>query len=251
VVWAVGCAGVSAANLGDLDQAVTLMEQALAGARTIGDASAVTAGLQLLGSYAVAQGDTERGLALLDECLVEARHLDDDVDIMLNTIVQAADCLLRVPGEERRAVALATETVEVAQRVGKQLYESPAHTVLAFAALQRGDLAQAEEHALRALRVACDQGLTSYVHNSVERVALVAGRKGQALKSARLLGAVTAREQAMGTVNYPDWQAAIETMVAPARAMLGEEQWAAAFAAGRALTLEEAVAEALEEASPG
>jgi hypothetical protein len=34
-------------------------------------------------------------------------------------------------------------------------------------------------------------------------------------------------------------------MLAPARAVLGEKQWGAAFAAGRALTFEEAVAEAL------
>jgi hypothetical protein len=60
-----------------------------------------------------------------------------------------------------------------------------------------------------------------------------------------------AEKQAAGTVTDPLWQAAAEAMVAPARAVLGEEQWAAAFAAGRALTLEEAVAEALEELSPG
>jgi hypothetical protein len=37
----------------------------------------------------------------------------------------------------------------------------------------------------------------------------------------------------------------IETAIAPARATLGEAAWAAAFAAGWALTLEEAIAEAL------
>jgi hypothetical protein len=44
---------------------------------------------------------------------------------------------------------------------------------------------------------------------------------------------------------------AAEVMVAPARAAVGEEQWSVAFAAGRALTLEEAVAEALEESGHG
>jgi hypothetical protein len=42
----------------------------------------------------------------------------------------------------------------------------------------------------------------------------------------------------------------IEAAAAVARAELGEEQWAAVFAAGRALTLEEAVIEALRESSP-
>ena len=40
----------------------------------------------------------------------------------------------------------------------------------------------------------------------------------------------------------------IERLVATARAQLGEEAFAAAWAAGRALTLEQAVAEALGEA---
>jgi hypothetical protein len=40
-------------------------------------------------------------------------------------------------------------------------------------------------------------------------------------------------------------QADVEEAVAPARAILGEEAWAAAFAAGRALSLEVVIAEAL------
>jgi hypothetical protein len=148
-------------------------------------------------------------------------------------------------------MALATESVEAARRVGKPYYEVLAHRVLAFGALQRGDQAQAEEHALQALRLARDQDLTDDILFAVESVALVATRQGQTLKSARLLGAVKSRQEAVGLVEDPLWQAAVETMAAPAHELLGEERWAAAFAAGQALTLEEAVAEALEESSPG
>jgi predicted ATPase/class 3 adenylate cyclase len=249
-VWALGWASPYAANLGDLGRAVTLMEQALAGARTIGDASLAAVGLQLLGGYALAMGDTGRGVALLDESLVEARQ-QDDVDAMLNTFVQAAEDLMLVPGEEGRAVTLAEETVETALRAGKPYYEGYARRVLAFGALQRGDLAQAEEQALRALRLARDQDLTDDMLFGVEIVGPVAGRKGQTFKSARLLGAVASLKEARGLVADPLWSSAIEAMLAPARAALGEEQWAAAFAAGRALTLEEAVAEALEESDHG
>jgi predicted ATPase/class 3 adenylate cyclase len=246
LVWALGCAGSCAAAQGDLERGVTLMEQALAGGRAVGDASAVAVALQILGSYTVKMGDTRRGVALLDESLVEARNLED-VDMKLNTFVQAADCLLLIPGEEGRAVALAAETVEAAQKAHKPYYESFARRVLAFGALQRGDLLQAEEHSLQALRVAREQDLTANVLYGLEIAGLVAGRKGQAVKSARLLGAVASLEQAAGVVADALWQAAVETMVAPARKALGEEQWAAAFAAGRTLTLGEAVAEALEE----
>jgi tetratricopeptide (TPR) repeat protein len=251
LVWALGNAGACAANQGDLKRGVTLMEQALAGARTISDASAVAITLQILGDYAFRMGDTTRGIALLDESLVEACHLDDDVDVMLGIFVQAADCLLLVPGQEARAVALAEETLETAQRAGKPAYEVSARNVLAVSALQRGDAVQAEEHALQALRLARDQDLTWNTLHCVESVGLVAGQTGQAHKSARLLGAVASLAETAGIVDSPDWRAAVEAMVAPARDALGEEQWAAAFAAGRALTLEEAVAEALAESGHG
>jgi hypothetical protein len=102
-----------------------------------------------------------------------------------------------------------------------------------------------------ALRQARNQDQTLHALFGVESAGLVAGRKGQALKSARLLGAVASLQETAGIAEEPRWQAAIEAMIAPAHAALGEEQWAVAFAAGRALTLEGVVAEALEESSPG
>jgi predicted ATPase/class 3 adenylate cyclase len=247
LVWALEFAGSWAANLGDLERGVTLMEQALAGARTIGDASAVAVALQLLGGHMLNMGETARGVALSDESLVEARNLKDDVDVMLNTFAQAAEGLALVPGEEGRAVALAAETVEVAQRAGKPYYEVYARRVLAFGALLSGDLLQAKEQALWALRVARDQDLTDDMLFAVESVGLVAGRTDHSVKSARLLGAVATLRESIGLAADSLWRHAADVMVASARNALGEGRWAAAFAAGRALSLEEAVAEALDE----
>jgi hypothetical protein len=52
----------------------------------------------------------------------------------------------------------------------------------------------------------------------------------------------------VGTVlRRRQWQADIEQGAALARQALGAEQWAVAFEAGGALSLEQAIAEALEE----
>jgi non-specific serine/threonine protein kinase len=225
------------------------MEQALVGARTIGDASMVARSLQMLGGYAFRMGDITRGLALVDESLAVARHLDDDVDAMLSTVFWVAWSLLLVPGEEDRVVALAEEALETAQRVGRPAWEVTARRVLAVSALLRGDLLQAEEQALRSLRLARDLDLTLDMLTVAEIVGLVAGQTGDAVKSARMLGAAKALSEAAGMADDPDWEEPIEAMVASAREALGQEQWAIAFAAGRSLTLEEAVAEALEELS--
>jgi hypothetical protein len=83
--------------------------------------------------------------------------------------------------------------------------------------------------------------------DSLEQLAMVAGVAQDSERAARLFGAATAQREAeqvpLPTVERTD----IEAAVAPARAALGEEAWAAAFAAGRALSLEEAAAEALGE----
>jgi hypothetical protein len=99
------------------------------------------------------------------------------------------------------------------------------------------------------LCLARDQDLSGLALSNVENVAHVAGRQGHAVKCARLLGAAATKREANGTtIEDPNWQAMTEAMIADARNTLGEEQWAAAFAEGRALSLEEAIAEALASA---
>jgi hypothetical protein len=74
--------------------------------------------------------------------------------------------------------------------------------------------------------------------------------KRLAERAARLLGAAEALHEAIGLPQSPDWYAEVERPVAAARAALGEEAFAAAWTAGRALTMEQAVAEAMAEATP-
>jgi hypothetical protein len=81
----------------------------------------------------------------------------------------------------------------------------------------------------------------------VERLGLVASRAGHAARAARLLGAVAAWHESRGYEDGPLWRRVTAAMIAPARAALGEEAWAATWAVGQAMTLEEAIAEALSE----
>jgi hypothetical protein len=62
-----------------------------------------------------------------------------------------------------------------------------------------------------------------------------------------LLGAATTLRETLGVPQLPPEREYEEQAVAGARATLGEESWAEAFAAGRSLSLEETVAEALDD----
>ena len=64
-------------------------------------------------------------------------------------------------------------------------------------------------------------------------------------RAARLWGTVEVLRETTRKRTAPGSRATYERALAAARAQLGEEAFAAAWAAGRALTLEQAIAEAL------
>ena len=87
------------------------------------------------------------------------------------------------------------------------------------------------------------------VTDVIEAVGIVAAAVGQAERGARLLGAAEAQRERIGLrFRVREDQAALEQAVAAARAALGEDAFAAAWAAGRTLSPGQAVAEALDRA---
>ena len=72
--------------------------------------------------------------------------------------------------------------------------------------------------------------------------------RGAPARGVTLLGAGAVGEGPIGTVHMPDVRAEAPGFLERARAALGEAGYAAAWAAGRAMTLEQAVAYALEDA---
>jgi hypothetical protein len=75
-----------------------------------------------------------------------------------------------------------------------------------------------------------------------------AGDTAKAEQAVRLLGAAAALRVELTCPLHPRWLPDIDAAVEATRAVLGEEGWQAAYLAGNALSLEEALAEALDEA---
>jgi tetratricopeptide (TPR) repeat protein len=246
-VWVLGFAGVLAGNLGEDAQAVTMWEESLVAARGLEDAVAVALALHLLGLAELKAGDTERGLALSEESLELARHLEGNTDTLVTVLTQYSRSLLLVLGDENRAEALAEEGLEVAHRLGKPAHEVGPLRVLALIACRRRDLALASTLMAEALRVAWDHGLTLYLLGCMEELAMVAEEEGYSERAARILGAAARLRETTGAQPDQVLYTGVEDAVARGRAVLGEAIWEAAFAAGWSLLLEEAIAEVLGE----
>jgi non-specific serine/threonine protein kinase len=70
------------------------------------------------------------------------------------------------------------------------------------------------------------------------------------VRAARLFGAAEALRERVGAAPHPPWRAEHERWMATAWVELGEEAFAAAWAEGRALSLDQAIADALAAAAP-
>ena len=68
-------------------------------------------------------------------------------------------------------------------------------------------------------------------------------------RAARLWGAAERLRQAIGCRTAPAARATYERAMAVVRAQLGDDAFAAAWAEGQAMTLEQAIAEALDDAA--
>jgi non-specific serine/threonine protein kinase len=118
---------------------------------------------------------------------------------------------------------------------------------LSYAALHQGDYERAEALVREGLALLWELESKYFVNFGLEVSAGPAAAKGQPERAARLLGAAEALREAMGLGLQPADQFEIDRYEAAAREQLDEATFEAAWAEGRAMTLEEAVAYALGE----
>jgi hypothetical protein len=118
-------------------------------------------------------------------------------------------------------------------------------TLMGRAALLAGDSARATAGYVASIKLLQELQDQPGLVAGLEGLASVACAQGQATQAARLFGAADALRASVGTHITPAERADYERQLAAVRAQLDEPAFAAAWAAGRALSLEQAIAEAL------
>jgi non-specific serine/threonine protein kinase len=233
----------------DFAAAAPWLEQATTQARATGDVRTAAHALNSLGLLALHQGDQERAAAYFEESLTLTRAVGDQRGIgqALNNLGNVAV----YQGDLERAAAAFAEALAHFRQAGDRGSVALALMNLGWVARKRGEVAQAKALLHEALALFRELGDPRRCAEGLEELAATAGvaePAGQGERAARLLGAAAAVRETLGAPPPPEERAETEQGVAAARAALGEERWAAAFAAGQALTLEQAIAEALGEA---
>jgi predicted ATPase/DNA-binding XRE family transcriptional regulator len=238
---------VSALAQGQADYQVTVAfaEASLAVAENIGDQRSIAAAHFMRGMVPQMQGDYALAVPRLEEALAQWRQIDDRFWVGM-ALTQLADAFFGLPDLDR-AAALHEEALVVLRESGGPWPTALTLGCLGNVVLEQGDIARAEDLLRESLTLSWDVDDRWIVGHTLASLAVAAERQQQPQCAARLIGAVDGVTERIRAAlsQIPAQAARYEHSIEVVRAQLGNEAFAAARAAGRAMPLAEAIREAM------
>ncbi len=227
---------------GNLGAARELAEEGVRLFREVGEAWGTALALNHLGRATLELGDPVAARPLLEEsaALFRAGNMQR-LALPLNTLGRVA---LR-QGDDTGARAYCEEALAVARATGDELFIAEALAQLGTVALHVGDSGQATALYQQSLTLIWTRGYRECIAEDLAGLAATASLLGQPERAARLFGAVEALREVSGIRLSPLPRADYDRAVEGIRAHLDEETFAQAWEKGRAMPLEQAIAEAL------
>jgi len=222
---------------GNIAQAQEVLSETVALYRELEAPTMLTGALISLGIVAHVQQDADQAERLWEEALKLAREAGDprDVSIALNNLGELA----RVRGDFGRARELYAASLALFPHA----LEPPLN--LASVALQQGQPEVASARLADVLRRADTLGDLSVVAQCLLGLAAVAGAGEIPVRAIRLHAAAEKVLEEIGAALEPADRMACEPYLVKATSLLSEGARTAAWAAGRALSVDEAIDEAL------
>jgi hypothetical protein len=190
------------------------------------------------------QGNCGEARALLEESLATERDLEDKHGIHLS--LAWLGWVTHDQGNYEGARVLLEEGLAIGREVGNRHTISGLGAILGKAAAQSGDDETARERLKESMAVSQELGHGWGIAMALEGWGAMAVAQGASERAARLLGAAERLRGAIGRPLPLADRPQRDRSVAAVRDALGEQAFAAAWAAGRAMSIDAAVAFALE-----
>ncbi len=235
-------------QMGDHAEARQRSDEALAAWRTLGDRDRLAEVLVLAAEVHGRLGALDRAKALLEE----SQTLSDDIrhqSVLSHPIVGVQALTAWAAGDLDSARTLFEQGLALGRADGDVHTTLFSLRYLGLLARQRGDVEQARAQYREALTLAREFGDHSCMMYGLAGLAyLEVGVENSA--AARLLAAVGRLHEVMGvTLSTASGAGGFEESVATVRALLGDADFDVAWSEGRAMSLDEAVAYALDDAT--
>jgi tetratricopeptide (TPR) repeat protein len=238
-------AGAVAGWMGDLPSARERLEAAITLWRELGDPVEVALALDALGWSFFASGKDAEGLHRFEEAL--ALHRQVGTPLLVNRSLVGVSQMLVALGDTETAEPKAHELLELAKGENDVRSEHFAHHFLADCALIRRDFATADDRYRRSLLAALPLGDALETSFEIQGVGMAAAGLGFPERALQL-GAAAAEiwKETGAAFDVPFWSALLDKWFTHAREALPDDEAARAWDAGRRLSFERAVEEALE-----
>jgi tetratricopeptide (TPR) repeat protein len=241
-------AGNIAKFQGDYAAAGQMYERGLNEAKSLGDLSQVSLLSRGMGGLAVEQGDHNTARRFIDEALAAAQESNDQFGIA-RSLNMLGD-LARIEGDHSAARVLLKGALEVCRQIGGKYAIGNTLNNLAAAEFGDGDYEAAGAHFTEGLRMVQESeakvaGEKMAISYSLDGFAALAAQAGKAQLAATLAGAAEHLRQLMKFNIEPAENRFRQAYIASLRAMLPDNQFAAAYEQGCKLELDDSIALAL------
>jgi len=237
--------GVLARTQGELERARALHSESLAVSRDLGHRSGMASTLNNLGIVALDQCDYEAAYAYQEESLAIKQESGDQWGAATSLVN------LGLIEQFRGRYAQARSYYERGLSIFEELKDrsTAAITLLNLANVKRLEGEYLEAHRLyqESLSLFLELDLQPILVNSLEGFACLYAQQGSAKRAVLLFGVSSALREVMGTPLPPSEQAEFDLLIAAAKVVIGNERFDSAWAHGRSLNLEQAIAYVQEE----
>jgi tetratricopeptide (TPR) repeat protein len=230
-------------NMGEYALAHTIAEECLALFDGLDEAWGRAQVIWLLGSIALTQGNLTQAAIYIDEMLTLHRQSNTKKGIGIGLHLKGY--IAQMQDDWDRAVMFYEESLPFVREVGAKEKTAEVLHCLGLAALRQGDERRAATCFVEELTLTKEIGDRTGIAYGLVGMASTAAASGYVERSVRLIGAAEALFKDIGLVMDPVERAEYDRSCVIARSQLDEATFAAAWAVGAALTIDQAVADAL------
>ena len=235
--------------------AVTRLRESRALFQAAGDTRGEANALHQLGRASRGRGDYEAATAALEEAQALYQALGDtnriaDVTGSLGAVALYQAAFPRAVVLYEQAVVYCRKSLAVFRRLDVPILVAWSLHNAGYVADRQDATVLARACFRESLSLFQDHELLDGIGVCLAGFARLAVSAGQADRATRLLGAAEAVAARIGGLHFPMYRAEKSRTVATARALLCERTFTAAWSEGQAMTLEQAIAYALEETTP-
>jgi predicted ATPase/class 3 adenylate cyclase len=230
----------------DIERAVSYAKEGLALCRELGNLSGIAQNLESLARATLWGQDFSSPVPWLEEALSIARHLGDEKREMY--ICSEYGLLEYGQGNYEQAIAYYEQSVQLSEKIGDRFQSLWALVHMVYAFLREGDVPQARALFAKSIRGTQKADMIIALVFAVEGLASLHVTQNKHERAAQLFAWADAMREQVGDHRPPLEQNSIERDLAVIHSTLKDEEYSKLYVEGQALTMDQAIAIALEEA---